>query len=258
MIEQRVSSAGLAPTLAVVGGILAIAGSVLNWATFSAGGFSVSAKGIDGLDGFLTIICGVLLLTAGVATFTGMIGGKSRLRVSALVGGLGAAGIGLYDALTAEHRLIEEAADALAHQLGIAVDAARTAVQQAINQGQIAVSVDVGLYVVIAGGIIGIVAGILAMTSVPARARTPSPGSGLTGWYAPAPLPPPPPMPVSAPTERSSPWAIPEPTPPSTSAGVTEASVSQTTPEGGDEPTVDDQGGQPAAEAPPVDESPVD
>jgi hypothetical protein len=263
-MEQRDSSTGLAPILAVLGGVLAIAGSVLKWATASAGGFNSSVKGIQGWEGKFTLLCGILMLVAGVSSFFGTTGGKNRLQLSALLWGTGAAGLGIYEALTAKSQAIEGAAAALADQYGVAKDVARETVQRIFDEGQVAVSVDIGLYVVIAGGIIGIVAGILAITSSSARATAHSPAAGLTGWSVPArppapPPPPPPPAPEASSAESSSPWAIPEPTEPTApqaptestapqaptestapppspaSPWATEAPVSQTTSEGGGE-----------------------
>jgi len=242
-MEQRHSSVGLAPILAIVAGVLAIAGSVLNWATASSGPFKVSARGIDGWEGKLTLLCGILLLVAGVSTLTGATGGKNRLRLSALIGGAGAAGIAIYTALTAKDQVIDGAATELAKQLGVTTDVARTAIQQAIDRGQMGVSIDIGLYVVIAAGVIGIVAEILAITSSSSRAAAPSAAAGLTGWSAPAPppspappplpAPPPPPVPEASPAETSSPWAIPEPSAPPTLPWATQTPATQATSEGG-------------------------
>ncbi|MEW6058676.1 MAG: hypothetical protein AB1551_00785 [Actinomycetota bacterium] len=185
-MEQRTSSGGLAPALAILGGVLVMAGSVLDWATASAGGFSTSAKGINGWEGKVTIVCGISMVIAGVSSFVGATGGKNRLRVSALVGGAGAAAISIYSAMSAEDQVIDGVATELAKQQAVAVEIARAAVQEAIDRGQFAVSLEIGIYLVIVGGIIGIVAAILAMMSRSAAPRAPAPAAGLTGWSAPA------------------------------------------------------------------------
>jgi hypothetical protein len=208
--EQQTPSAGIAPTLAVIAGVLAIAGSVVKWATASAGGFSTSARGIDGGAGKLTIVCGIVLLVAGVSSFVGAPGGRSRLRVSALVGGLGAGALGTYNALTAKSQLVDSAIAEFAKEFNVSREVARQTVEPMLEQ--ITVSVDIGLYVVIAAGIIGIVAGILAITHPAARtSQAPTQGAGLTGWSTSTrpPVPAPPPMPMSPSAESPSPWAIP-------------------------------------------------
>ena len=52
--------------LAIAGGAMLGIGSFLAWAEVSGGGTSVSAKGIDGTDGYITLGAGVVALLVGV------------------------------------------------------------------------------------------------------------------------------------------------------------------------------------------------
>ena len=111
-MQQRTSSAGVAPGIALAAGILAVVGSFLSWAkaSVSQGGLSVSAKGIDGWEGKATIVGGVILLIGGISALTGQPGARQRLRLSALIGGAIAAGVGIYTATTAKDQVIDGAA----------------------------------------------------------------------------------------------------------------------------------------------------
>lgn len=219
-MQQRTSSSGVAPGVALVAGILAVIGSFLSWAKASVpqGGLSVAAKGIDGWEGKATIVGGVILLVGGISALTGQAGARQRLRVSALIGGAMAAGVGIYTAITAKDQVIDSAASEIAKELSVTLEQAKAAVHQAIDQGALKIGLELGIFVVIGAGVIGIVAAVAATMSggevspsamgMPAATAT---GAGLTSWAA-APPPPQPEMPAAPPPE--SPWAAPSPTAP--------------------------------------------
>jgi hypothetical protein len=198
--------------MAVAGGLLAVIGSFLSWATASAGQFTVSAKGIDGWEGKATIFGGILLLIGGIAAFRR--GSADPLKRPGLLGGIVATGVGTYTAVTAKDQVIDGAASEIAKTLSIGMGQARAAVNQAVDSGVLKIALDIGLFMVIAGGVIGIVAGLLAMFT-----KTPTPalpaaagGVGLTGWAAPPAPGTPSPAPSSgdptAPTSAASPPSL--------------------------------------------------
>ncbi len=219
-MQQRASSAGVAPGIAVVGGILAVIGSFLAWAKASIpqGGLSVSAKGIDGWEGKATIVGGVILLVGGISALSGQAGARQRLRASALIGGAIAAGVGIYTATTAKDQVIDGAASEISKELSISVEAAKAAVHTAIDQGALKIGLELGIFLVIAAGVIGIIAALAAMMGgadvasstlgVPTATAT---GVGMTNWAATTPPPPQPGLPDAPPAE--SPWAMPAPQP---------------------------------------------
>jgi hypothetical protein len=120
------------------------------------------------------------------------------LAVLVILAGIVGGGIGLYDALTAKDSVLDAAAEELAPSFGASAELVRTALDQAIDAGQLSVTISIGLYVVIAGGIVALVAGILGLrgSSEPEVAgQTAAPAPPVTASGAPdvppAPMPPP-------------------------------------------------------------------
>ncbi|HET9248852.1 MAG TPA: hypothetical protein VFP13_02770 [Actinomycetota bacterium] len=191
----------LAGALALAGGVLAVVGSFLAWAEVSAGPFSEQAKGVDGWEGKASILGGAVMAAAGIRVLVGSHQAMARLRPSAAIGGLVAAGVGLYTALTVRDQLVDAASTGLS----------RSEVERALDSGMLELSIGVGLYLVIAGGVQGILASVI---SLGARDEPVAPsGPGLRGWSKPGaenavipptpratdagvpPSPPPPPIP---------------------------------------------------------------
>jgi len=94
----------------------------------------------------------------------------ARLRPSAAIGGLVALGVGLSTTLTIRDQLI----DAVAREIP------RAEVERALDSGLLGLTIGIGLYLVIAGGVQGIVAALLALGSRDEPAA--SSGAGLRGW----------------------------------------------------------------------------
>lgn len=161
-----------AGTLALAGGVVAVLGSFLAWVEISAGPFSERAIGIDGWEGKVTIVGGVIMLAAGARVFAGSDRAVARLRLGAAIGGLVAAGIGFYTALTARDQLLD----------AVSTELPRAEAEHALDAGLLQVSIAVGLYLVIAGGVQGILAAAVTL-GVRDRAPTAS-GAGLRGWSA--------------------------------------------------------------------------
>jgi hypothetical protein len=162
------TSTPVAGILGLVGGALMALGSFLAWAEVAGGGTSVIAKGVDGSDGYITLVAGI-------------------------VGG----GIGLYDALTAKDSVLDAAAEELAPSFEASAQEVRTVLDQAIDAGQLSVSIGIGLYVVIGGGVVALAGGILGLrgsgeSAVPGQGATPAtPATTIAGSDAPpAPMPP--------------------------------------------------------------------
>jgi len=94
--------------------------------------------------------------------------------------------------------VLDAAAEELAPTFGASAQEVRAALDQAIDAGQLSVSISIGLYVVIGGGVVALVGGILGLRdagehAAPGRTTTPAPpASTIGGPDAPlAPLPPP-------------------------------------------------------------------
>jgi hypothetical protein len=184
--------------LAIVGGALLAVGSFLAWAEVSGGGTSVTAKGVDGSDGYVTLATGLIAIVVGIAMTRRA---KRVLAVLALAAGLIGGGFGLYDALTAKDNVLDAAAEELAPSLGASADQVRTLLDQAIDAGQLGISVSIGLYVVIAGGALAALGGILSMRGT----TEPEPAAGTFAEGS---------SPMPAPTAGPPPTAEPPAPPP--------------------------------------------
>jgi hypothetical protein len=195
------TSTPVAGILGLVGGALMALGSFLAWAEVSGGGTSVTAKGVDGSDGYITLVAGIVAVVAGVviARGTGRV-----LAVAMILAGIVGGGIGLYDALTAKDNVLDAAAEELAPTFGVSAQQVRTVLDQAIDAGQLSVSISIGLYVVIGGGVVALAGGILGLLgsgepAVPGQAAAPAtPATTIAGSDVPPdPMPPatPPPDP---------------------------------------------------------------
>jgi hypothetical protein len=166
--------------LAIVGGALMAIGSFLAWAEVSGGGTSVTAKGVDGSDGYITLVAGAVALLLGIAMTRQA---RRMLAVLVILAGIVGGGIGLYDALTAKDSVLDAAAEELAPTFGASAEEVRAALDQAIDAGQLSVSISIGLYVVIAGGVVALIGGIMGIRG---SAGEPAAAPGTVSSAAPA------------------------------------------------------------------------
>ena len=195
--------------LAIAGGALLAIGSFLAWAEVSGGGTSVTAKGIDGSDGYITLGAGVVALLVGVLLLRQA---KRALAILALLAGLVGGGVAVYDALTAKDSVLDGAAEELAPTVGASPEQVRVLLDEAIDAGQLSISLSIGIYVVIAGGLLALVGGILSL-----RGSGEKQGELAAGWSPPTSDAPPSPTPSTPPTtETIPPTAPPAPAPPPT------------------------------------------
>jgi len=194
-------STPIAAILAIAGGALLAIGSFLAWAEVSGTGTSVTASGTDGTDGWITFAAGLVVLAVGAILMRGS--GKRALAIVAVVAALIGGGVGLYDALTAKDRVLDDAAEELAGSFGGTAEEVRALLDQAIAAGQIGISISLGLYIVIAGGALGIVGGVMAMRGAAAAPAMPAMSSiPVAAPPAPtAPLAEPPGMPAPPPPD---------------------------------------------------------
>ena len=204
--ERRgVPSAGIG---AIVGGALLAIGSFLPWAEVSGSGASVTAKGLDGSDGFITLAAGLVAVVTGLVMLRAT---RRAVAVVAVVAGLIGGVLGVYDAVTAKDSVLDAAAEELAPTFGVSVDEVRAALDQAIDAGQLGVSISIGLYVVMAGGLVAIAGGVLGL-------REPA-GEGAESMPAADTAPPSPPAPIVPPAAPDAAGAPTPPTPPDPGTG---------------------------------------
>src|SRR5678815_4979915 len=105
---ESVTPTPVAGILGVVGGALLALGSFLTWAEVTGGGTSVTAKGVDGSDGYITLVAGLVAVVAGIMMARGT---RRVLAVLVILAGIVGGGIGLYDALTAKDSVLDAAAE---------------------------------------------------------------------------------------------------------------------------------------------------
>jgi hypothetical protein len=126
--------------LAVAGGALVALGSIMPWAKVSVLDFlSVSVRGTEG-DGWISLGLGVLLALVGVV---GLVRGRF-VRVAALVLGLGSLALAVYEMTQVSGALDDLGAEAA---------------------GVAHVSMGIGLWILLIGGVIGVVSGVLRPSS---------------------------------------------------------------------------------------------
>jgi hypothetical protein len=170
-VESRAPSTPM--ILGIVGGIALAIGSFLNWATVSvdfdkiataigidpadvpadvrAQG-TVSVTGWKGGDGKWTLVAGVVVVVAAV--LLSMASSRRVVGIVMLVGGVVGGGLALYDATIQKNDAIDNAASTFA---GIGLPGEL--------RDYFSISLGIGLYLCIAGGVVAIVAGIMAMMS---------------------------------------------------------------------------------------------
>ena len=171
MSQTERAAARTAGIVAIGGGALLALASFLPWAEVSGQGASVTAKGIDGSDGYLTLGAGVVAVLIGVVLL--MRGSRRILAIITILVGIVGGGLALYDALTAKDSVLDAAAEELAPAFGVSTDDVRAALDQAVDAGQIGVSVSFGLYLAVAGGVIVMVGGILGLRGAVAEPAAP-------------------------------------------------------------------------------------
>ena len=195
----KAGSGSAGGVVALVGGVLVVVGSFLPWARLSAAGTAVSAKGIDGSDGKITLICGIVLLLYGIGGMTGAVrAGKRALAVVAIIAGLIAGGLALYDAATAKKRIVDDLSSTVAGKVGVSTDQARRLLQAAVDSGRVQIRLGFGIFLVIGGGLLGVVGGVVGLSSAGPAASS---ASVERTAYVPPTFGAPPPPPGSQPSE---------------------------------------------------------
>lgn len=259
------SSPSAAAIVGIIGGAILVIGSFLTWATASInvdalaqalgvdpallqgavpGDTSFSVKGLDsGADGTFTLIAGIVAVVVAIVLIM-KADLKKPMGAILVIAGLVGGGVALYD-LSKVNDVKQEALDAAGPGLAAA------GVDSGVLDEVFSVSAGIGIWACIAGGIVAIIGGVMAVAakSAPAMASGPSTaiGSGFdTSPSAPTstmpPAEPPAAMPPAEPAAPAVEPAMPDPAPPSmpdpASAGGAESAPDVTPDMPGD-----DQGG---------------
>jgi hypothetical protein len=200
--ETRTTPIG--PVLAIVGGVLLAIGSFLTWVTVDvrAQDVSDSGTGIDVDDGWITLVLGVVLVVAGVINLRSS---RRALAVVAIVLGVLGLALGVWEIVTVEERALDAFAEELAPQFGISTGEFRALLDVAVEQGEVDISGGIGLYLVLAGSVLGVVGGALQLSSTRSTASAvfgTESVSSMTTPTSPARDDFPPPASAPAPTSR--------------------------------------------------------
>ena len=206
--------APIGAVLLLIGGALGAIGSFLTWADVRVADVSASAKGVDGSDGYITIVAGLIAIVAGIAALRAP---KRAIAVLGIVAGLVLMGVGIYDAATAEDNVLDSVAEEIAPTLGTPVEQVRDILQQQADSGQLDISIAIGLYAVIAGGALALIGGVIAAVA-PKRAEVASPMPATDGPPRTAAATGEAAWPASPPSTTGPPSASPPPPPPGTSS----------------------------------------
>src|SRR4051794_16720970 len=155
----------VASVLAILGGLLVILGSFLTWFSVTAdasalggGSATISVSGMDG-DGTITLIAGIVLLILGVVMFAMRGRNLTAISIIALLGGVVAALVAIYDITTAKSTASDSVAQQIAAQSHgqVSVDQAR----QVLTLVHFNISVGIGVILVAVAGILGAMGGAL-------------------------------------------------------------------------------------------------
>ena len=268
--DTQTSKPSAGAIVAIVGGIMLAIGSFLTWATVSVDttallnkladtlgvsadqlqgvptdSFSQSVSGWDGSDGKITLVVALIIIIAAILMFA-MPRIRKAMGVIVILAGLVGGGVAVYDA-TRVKDVANDAETAAASAAGSGLEQLGLSAGE-IFDGVFDVTAGIGLWVCIAGGVIALVGGVLALRERPEASpaamgattattfTTAPPAATGTGFDAPPapastsvtepqpvsePAPPvsePPPAPVAppAPSAPETPPATPAPAPPPT------------------------------------------
>jgi len=269
--DTQTSKPSAGAIVAIVGGVMLAIGSFLTWATVSVDttallnkladtlgvsadqlqgvptdSFSQSVSGWDGSDGKITLVVALIIIIAAILMFA-MPRIRKAMGVIVILAGLVGGGVAVYDA-TRVKDVANDAETAAASAAGSGLEQLGLSAGE-IFDGVFDVTAGIGLWVCIAGGVIALVGGVLALRERPeaspaamgattATTSTTAPpaatGTGFDAPPAPAPTsvtepqpvsepapavsePPPAPVAPPGPSAPETPPATPAPTPPPTS-----------------------------------------
>lgn len=181
-------SFGPGPILGIVGGAMLVIGSLLTWATVSFNvenianalgvdpsilpAESLGSKSVTGTkvsDGKIALVCGIIVVLAAVILIA-VAGARVLAAAVLMVGGLAGGGIALYDGINGKDDAISEGARAFT-QAGLPGD-----VKSFFN-----VSIGIGIWICVIGGIAAIVAGLMVLMQKGQTAAPAAMGGGTMG-----------------------------------------------------------------------------
>jgi tryptophan-associated transmembrane protein len=219
--------------IALIGGVVLVISSFLPWFKVAFRGASQTVAGTKASDGKITLVCGLLVAIAAVVILVGKSAGLRRgMAILAIVAGLAGAAVGAIDLFTKDRQVDDILRKSLAGSTGHTATAAELALaHKFLDRLGFSISASIGIYLILAGGLVGLVGGAMAVAQKEAAPAAPpyqSPGGGGAMGFTPsappapsapsapsAPASPAPPAPqAESPPEREAPQDLPPPSPP--------------------------------------------
>ena len=219
----------------VVGGALMAVGSLLTWLTanldltavaaaikqqigvdvsgvpgFANAQHSFSAAGTKGWEGKFALIAGIAVLALGIGVIVGTLGASLAAKIAFIGGGIGV--------LVAVEAMLTKSSGIQGATAGSSAQLATLGLKPTVFDNAFKVSVGIGLYMALAGGIVAIVGGIM-LKGKDARAATMAAPVGAapvssSGWDTPTGGTAPPSAPSMPPPTPPTAGVTPEPPPP--------------------------------------------
>jgi hypothetical protein len=162
-----------------LGGLLIALGSLLTWSSSSLGPKiqGIDTKGIDTIEGKIVLAIGVAVLLAIVALrMSTSVGVRRGIAIGVIVGSLVAAGLTAWDIVAKDDRLglpaASDEAALIARQTHLPEDVLREQLEKLAF-----VSLQPGIYVPLAGAVLGVVGGALGLAWAGREGARPSGGS---------------------------------------------------------------------------------
>ena len=182
----------LGDALLVAGGVLIGIGVLLPWGRAVVGPFHQDVAGIKGWEGQVTGILAIGMVVRGIAAWnSNKRGERSRLAGAAVVTGMVASGIALYDLFTARIQMLDhvvgDGAGTIARQTGLPVDVVTSRLRAMIESGTIRLEFEIGIYLVMLGGLVAVAGSVLALIrqSQAASAASRQAPAPAESWTAP-------------------------------------------------------------------------
>ena len=152
--------------LALFGGLMVALGSTLDWFGGSAVGASaLSVSGLESAEGKAAFVCGAVAVVLGIGAMTGRVPRRRGAMAALIVAGMVALALAAYSAATADDRLVDAAVARIRERRGVAEAQAQALVEAAFRSHDVSVSVEAGLFLVLAGGALVVAGGALPLLS---------------------------------------------------------------------------------------------
>jgi hypothetical protein len=169
--------------VAIVGGIIAIVGTLLDWVTLGGTGLpeEQTEPGTEASAGMGTLGLSLIAIVLMVIALIRLKRSAGRgLAIAAFVLALIALFASAYSAFAPEDAVQQFEKSDIADMAGVSEAEAEVAIEQAFNEGRLEASAEIGSYVATAGVVLLTIGSLLSIMAA-GRARAASAGSAATG-----------------------------------------------------------------------------